>query len=104
MCELINSLIYPWIISVTFFIVFNVFWKLYGVYRILNNISRLIYTTWKVSVFGIILVRIFPHSDWIRRDTPYLSVFSPNADQNNSEHAHFSRSVYQSEIYAMTLV
>ena len=21
----------------------------------------------------------FPHSDWIRRDTPYLSVFSPNA-------------------------
>ena len=24
------------------------------------------------------LVRIFPHSDWIRRDTPYLSVFSPN--------------------------
>ena len=26
------------------------------------------------------LVRIFPHSDWIRRDTSYLSVFSPNAD------------------------
>ena len=25
------------------------------------------------------LVRIFPHSDWIRTDTPYLSVFSPNA-------------------------
>ena len=25
------------------------------------------------------LVRIFPYSDWIRRDTPYLSVFSPNA-------------------------
>ena len=24
------------------------------------------------------LVRIFLHSDWIRRDTPYLSVFSPN--------------------------
>ena len=25
------------------------------------------------------LVRIFPLSDWIRRDTPYLFVFSPNA-------------------------
>ena len=25
-------------------------------------------TAWKVSVIGVILVRIFPHSDWIRRD------------------------------------
>ena len=25
------------------------------------------------------LIRIFPHLDWIRRDNPYLSVFSPNA-------------------------
>ena len=25
------------------------------------------YTAWKVSVFGVILVSIFPHSDWIRR-------------------------------------
>ena len=44
--------------------------------------------------------RIFPHSDWIRRDTPYLSVLSSNvekcgryADQNNSEHGFFLRSV-----------
>ena len=36
------------------------------------------------------------HSDWIRRDTEYLFVFSPNvgkcgknADQNNSEYGHF---------------
>ena len=35
-------------------------------------------TAWKVSVFGVFLVRIFPHSDWIRIDTPYFSVFSPN--------------------------
>ena len=35
-------------------------------------------TEWKVSVFGVILVRIFPHSDWIRGDMVYLSVFSPN--------------------------
>ena len=37
----------------------------------------------------------FPHLAWIRRDTEYLSVFSPdlgkcgeNADQNNSEYGH----------------
>ena len=30
-------------------------------------------------MFGVILVRIFLHSDWIRRDTEYLFVFSPNA-------------------------
>ena len=35
-------------------------------------------TAWKVSVFGVILVRIFPHLDWIRRDTEYLPVFSSN--------------------------
>ena len=54
-----------------------------------------IYTTWKLSVFGVILVHIFPHSDWIRRDTEYLSVLSPNAgntDQNYSEYGHFLRS------------
>ena len=45
--------------------------------------------------------RIFPHSDWIRRDTEYLSVFNlnagkcgENADQNNSKYGHFSGSEY----------
>ena len=59
--------------------------------------------------------RNFPHSDWIWRDTPYLSVFGPNArksgknvDQNNSEYGLFSRSAkhscgiqMQSEPYAL---
>ena len=27
------------------------------------------YTARKLSVFGVILFRIFPHSDWIRRET-----------------------------------
>ena len=31
------------------------------------------------SYSGPHLSRISPHSDWIRRDTEYLSVFSPNA-------------------------
>ena len=42
-------------------------------------------TEWKVSVFGDFLVGIFPHLDWIRRDTPYLSVFSPNAGKYGPE-------------------
>ena len=32
----------------------------------------------KGSLFGVFLVRIFPHLDWIWRDTEYLSEFSPN--------------------------
>ena len=36
-------------------------------------------TAWKMSVFGLILIHIFPYSNWIRRDTPHLSVFSPKA-------------------------
>ena len=44
-----------------------------------------IVTAWKVPVFGIFLVRIFPHSDWIRRYTEYLSVFSPNAGKYGPE-------------------
>ena len=31
------------------------------------------------------LVSIFPHSDKIRRDTPYLSIFSPNAGKYGPE-------------------
>ena len=54
-------------------------------------------TAWKVSPFGVFLVRIFPHSDWIRRDTAYrriqfkcgkkLTRKAPNAD---TFHAIFS--------------
>ena len=32
-----------------------------------------------MSVFRVILVRIFPHSDWIRGDTKYLFILSPSA-------------------------
>ena len=70
-----------------------------------------------MSVFGVILVRIFLYSDWIRRGIPYpvlfLSAFScirtgygevlrvslysvqmqENADKNNSKYGHFFRSV-----------
>ena len=62
------------------------------------NILLSILTVSKVSVFGVFLVRIFPHLNWIRRD---LSVFSPNAentDQNNSKYGHFLRSAYDLKI------
>ena len=36
------------------------------------------YTAWKVSVFRVFVVCYFPHLDWLRRDTPYLYVFSQN--------------------------
>ena len=38
-----------------------------------------------MSVIGVTLVRIFPHLDWIRRDTPYLSVFSSNVGKYGTE-------------------
>ena len=32
-------------------------------------------------VFRVCLVRIFPHSDWIWRDTEYIPVFSPKSEK-----------------------
>ena len=39
----------------------------------------------KCSNTEFFLVRIFPHSDWIRRDAEYLSVFNPNAGKYGPE-------------------
>ena len=36
-------------------------------------------TVWKLSLFGVFQVCIFPHSDWRQIDTLHLSVYSPNA-------------------------
>ena len=38
---------------------------------------------------GFFLVRIFPDSDWIRRDTLYLSVFSPNPGKCGPEKTRY---------------
>ena len=32
-----------------------------------QTVKKLTHTAWKVSVFRVFLVRIIPHSDWIRR-------------------------------------
>ena len=58
-----------------------------------------------MSVFGVILVLIFPEFSRIRTEYgAYLSVFSPNAgkcrknaDQNNSEYGLFLRSAIEAE-------
>ena len=42
-------------------------------------------TGWKVSVFGLFLVLIFQHSDWIQKDAPCLSAFSPNKGKYGPE-------------------
>ena len=39
-------------------------------------------TAWKLSIFGVILVRIFSYSDRIWKDTEYFSVWSLNAGKN----------------------
>ena len=38
-----------------------------------------------MSVFGIFLVRIFPHLYCIRKDTEYIFVFSPNLGNKGPE-------------------
>ena len=49
-------------------------------------INTSIFTTArKVSKCRVFLVHIFPHSDWIRRDTSYLSVFCSNAGKYGPE-------------------
>ena len=53
----------------------------------LQNWSKLgfYYNAWKVFVFWVFLVRILPHSDWIRKDTLDLSLFSPKAGKYGPE-------------------
>ena len=38
-----------------------------------------------MSIFGVFLVCIFLCSDWIRRNTEYLSIFNPNAEKYGPE-------------------
>ena len=38
-------------------------------FQLVVNLWKYSVTAWKVYVFGVFLVRIFPHFDWIRRDT-----------------------------------
>ena len=54
-------------------------------FSLLKENFREIHTAWKVSVFGVFTVCIFPHLEWIRRNAEFLSVFSPNVGKYRSE-------------------
>ena len=58
-----------------------------------NLFEKSVKSAWKGSVSGFFLVRIFPHSDWIRIISPYSVQMWKNTDQRNSEYRHYSRSV-----------
>ena len=46
-------------------------------------------------VFGVILTRIFPHWHWLRRDTPYLSVFFLRSGHHKLYITHDTQDVRQ---------
>ena len=48
-------------------------------------------TAWRVSVFGVFLIRTFPHSE-IYSVNHSFSPNEGNVDQKNSERGHFLRS------------
>ena len=56
-------------------------------------------TAWEVSVFGVFLVRLFPHLDWIRRVAEHLSVFSPNTGRYGPEKPRIQTFFTQCKIY-----
>ena len=64
----------PYCTRIDFMIYWTLTWKKHGLLGF-----GLIFIAEKVSMFGVNLVRIFPHSDCIWRDTKYLSIFSPNS-------------------------
>ena len=45
----------------------------------------MLFTAWKMSVLGVFMVRNFLYLVWIRRDTEYLSVISPDAGKYGPE-------------------
>ena len=81
--------------SESLFCLFLYFW---GKLKCLRNCN----TAWKVSVFGGFLVRIFPHWDWIRRNTEYLPVFRPNAGKHGPEKLRIRTLFTQCKILAIS--
>ena len=64
-----------------------------------NKIFDITCTAWKVSVFSVFLVHVFPHLDLIRTDTAYLSVFSPNAKKHGPEQLQIRTLLTQCKVY-----
>ena len=68
-----------------FLISFQAFYTVLNVRENRLSAKLITITSWTLSAFGVFLVRIFPHLNWIWRDTPYLFVFSPNAEKYGPE-------------------
>ena len=90
LCQLFHHCVIPYLM----FIKWKIIWETISIFAY-HCVKRVRIRSYSGPHFS----RNFPHSDWIRRDTEYLSVFSPNAgnceknaDQNNSEYAHILRS------------
>ena len=50
-----------------------------------NSFQSRMHCVKSVQIRSFFLVRIFPHSDWIRKDTLYLSVFGLNAGKTDQK-------------------
>ena len=48
------------------------------------------YTTWKVSLFGVLLVLIFLHSEWIRRDTTVILFLTVHLMKTSKQSSRWS--------------
>ena len=55
----------------------------------MKKCQNFINTAWKLSLFGVIQVHIFPHLDWMREI----------ADQKSSEYEHFLRSYKSKDFF-----
>ena len=83
------------------------FWKPFEIFENFWKHFRHYDTAWKMSVFGVFLVHIFPHSDWIRGDqsiSPYSARMRENINQKNSEYRHFSRNLNSSWSFLQVII
>ena len=63
------------------------------------------FATLKVSIFGVILVRIFLHLDHSTlRISPYSVEMRENTDQNNFKYGHFLRTANVSVVKLMVSI
>ena len=58
------------------------------------NIQSWAFTAWKVSIFGVILVRIGTEHGEMLRISPYSIRMRENVDQKNAEYGNFLRSAF----------
>ena len=86
------------------------FWKIKAyrkdIFSLINAVQKTKTMNEKYPNTEFFLLRIFPHSDWIRRDTIYsYSVrIRENTDQKNSVFGHFSRSANHNDSYWIIVI